>query len=126
MDKTNLYLSVAPETKVKLQALAKKRTKGKMSELVAWFIENSEINLTKKTLDKWPEIREKLAFHADKKTDGDIVKLIKKLIENYLEVDENFISVMLKIPVSLKQDREGLKNWLNSRSLALINVICKE
>jgi hypothetical protein len=122
MDKAKIHLALDIEIKDKFQSLAKKKTKGKMAPLIKWLLDNYEENLGKKELGDWPEIKKKVTAFADRATGGDV----KKLFEEVLVNDENFFSIILKIPSKLKRDKEGLKKWLDLRSLALINIICKE
>jgi hypothetical protein len=122
MDKTKIHLAITPEIRDKFQALAKKKTKGKMAPLVEWLLNNYEENLGKKDLGEWPEIKKKLILFADRVTGGDVVKLFEEVLAN----DENSFSIILKIPSRLKGDKEGLKRWLDSRSSALVNVFCKD
>jgi len=69
------------------------------------------------------ETQQKLKLYALQKADNNVSKLIRDLVNKYLVSDDEVIPVILKIPIKLKTDKEGLENWLKLKFSAIVNAI---
>lgn len=69
------------------------------------------------------EDADKLRLYAQQKTDGNVSKLIRDLMEKYLMCEDDVIPVILKIPVNLKGDSEGLEKWMAAKSSAIVKAL---
>lgn len=78
-------------------------------------------NIMSLSLDQ--EVQDKLRLHAKQKTNGNVSKLIRDMTEKYLVSDDRVIPVILKIPIELKGDQEGLQSWLGSKVQGIVKAL---
>jgi predicted DNA-binding protein len=72
-----------------------------------------------------PEIQERLKRVA-KRRDVSVSKLVRDMTDKFLNDDETFDMVILKVPKNLKDDQEGLRSWLNARFEAVVSSLNKK
>ena len=72
-----------------------------------------------------PEMHETLKTSA-KKLGTSVSKLVRDLVDKHLNLvvnDDEDIPVILKIPIHLKEDPEGLEQWLNAKTKAIAKAL---
>ena len=69
-----------------------------------------------------PEMQELLKKHANEKNTS-VSKIIRDLVEKHLTKDTDVIPVILKIPVELKGNEEGLNQWLDVKIAAIVKAL---
>lgn len=73
-----------------------------------------------------PEMQELLKNSA-KKAGKNVSSLIRDLVENHLALIVNEgeeIPIIIKVPVYLKDDEKGLREWLAAKTQAIIKKLC--
>jgi len=71
-----------------------------------------------------PEMHDKLKSLSKQKGLNNVSQLIRDVLDRFLILDDDIIPVIVKIPINLKGDKEGLKSWLEKKSDALVNHFC--
>ncbi len=67
-------------------------------------------------------LQEKLKAHAKSKGIS-ASQCVRELIEKFVVEDDAIVPVVLKVPVELKGDREGLERWLEARKSAIVEKL---
>ena len=66
-----------------------------------------------------PEIHEQIKDHARIRGVA-TSEAISDLIKKFADTDIDYIQIVIKMPESLKGDKEGLKKWFDSYSKSLV------
>lgn len=74
------------------------------------------------SLSMEPEMQELLKKYAKKKAIS-VSKLIRDLVEKFLVIDEEVVPVILKIPVGLRGNEDGLRKWMDARANAIVKAL---
>ena len=69
-----------------------------------------------------PSMQDILKQYAKKKNVS-VSKLVRDLVEKYLVTEDQYIPVILKIPVALRGNEHGLKEWMNKKSDAIVKAL---
>jgi hypothetical protein len=69
-----------------------------------------------------PDMQDLLKKHAKKKGVS-VSKLVRDLVEKYLLNDDEVIPVILKVPTKLKENPQGLREWLDVKSSAIVKAL---
>jgi predicted DNA-binding protein len=70
-----------------------------------------------------PEIQERMKVYAAKKNIS-VSKLLRDLFEKYIpNTEEDFDTVILRVPHSVKQSEVQLREWLNKRTESLVKAL---
>jgi hypothetical protein len=76
-----------------------------------------------------PEMHQLLG-DAAKKMGWSTSNLIRELVNRYLDLvvqdNEEIQPVVLRIPNSLRTDKEKLHDWLHKKANAIVEALCKE
>lgn len=52
-----------------------------------------------------------------------VSKLVRGVIEKYLNVDNSFDTIVLKIPVELKSDSDKLREWIEAKIPGIVSSL---
>lgn len=69
------------------------------------------------------EMKSRLEVYAKSRGIASVSKLIRDLVDKYLIMDDEIIPVILKIPANLKGDEVGLRQWMDSKSGAIVKAL---
>jgi predicted DNA-binding protein len=70
-----------------------------------------------------PEIQERMKVYATKKNIS-VSKLLRDLFEKYVpNTEEDFDTVILRVPHNAKQTEAQLRDWLNKRTESLVKAL---
>lgn len=70
-----------------------------------------------------PQTEEKLKLQAAQKTNGNVSKLVREMLNKYLVAEDDVIPVIIKIPIQLRGDQEGLQKWLDVKSQVIVKAL---
>ena len=71
-----------------------------------------------------PDIQEKIKKVAVRK-ELSVSKVIRDLAEKFLNEDENFDMIVLKIPKEIRKNHEELKTWMDIKTAAIYSALVK-
>ncbi len=73
-----------------------------------------------------PEIQERMKVHAAKKNIS-VSKLLRDLFEKYIpNTEDDFDTVILRVPHNVKQTEVQLRDWLNKRTESLVKALAAD